>query len=126
MTQRTAAGRKTDPFEELLLAEAQFCHDEMLMSREGIRANNQLLHDKKVNYYDAVEARQRELSNISRCIADTTMLARAAARLRGQNIHVTRVAKERENGGGGGGDENANSIPQENVAANDGAQVAAE
>lgn len=125
MTQRTAAGRKTDPFEDLLLAEAQLCHDEILEIRRGIRATHQILRDKKIGHGAVVEACQSEFEGISRLIADTTLLAKAAAQLRGQNIRVTRTT-EAEVGGGEGVSENANSIPQENVVANDGAAVAAE
>jgi hypothetical protein len=125
MTEKIAAGRKTDPFEDVLLAQARLCHEEMLVSFKAIRDWEGLIKNRKVDIYDGTREAQRELENISRFIADTTSLAKAAARLRGQNIRVVR-ATETDETRGEGVSENAHSIPQENIAANDGAVAAAE
>jgi len=106
-----------DNFENLLLEQAQLCHDELKASFKAMRGWEQFYRDKLIGYDEMVTQSQRELLNVRQFVEDTAHLAGMAARLRGQNIRVTRAAEPIAEKAGERGAENGGSIPQQNIPA---------
>src|SRR5689334_15907574 len=88
MTDTTTAARRPDAFENLLLEQAQLCHEELKQSFRSMRWWEESYREKKIGYDEMVHHAQRELQNVRQFVEDTACLAGVVARLRGQNIRV--------------------------------------
>jgi hypothetical protein len=91
---------KSDPFEALLLAQAEICHAELQNSLKTLRQFEEIRPGRELFERTSAMTGDLLVQHVNQMIDSTTRLANAAARLRGQVIHVARPASNAKAKGG--------------------------